>query len=128
MGHCRACRDLDNQARAREDWSTYRLMLKSLRHSEERHHDNSHIIFLLQEADLRYLVESIWGAESVLSACKDLYELRMIRWQPTQPWTPWNCLLVTSDEATSHAKLDNMEAVSLDQLPIRSECLCVSDN
>jgi hypothetical protein len=112
VGHCRACRDLDNQARARKDWSTYRVMLKNLRREEEARRDQSYIIFLLQEADLRYLVESIWGGQSALSACKDLYELRMVRWNPRLPWAPWNCVLLTQDEAASHTKLDDMNAVS----------------
>lgn len=90
----------------------YRVMLKSLRHAEERYNDQSHIIFLMQEADLRYLVENIWGSQSVLSACKDLYDLRMVRWEVGKPWSPWNTFLVTQDEATSHTKLDNLQAVS----------------
>ena len=90
----------------------FRVMLKTLRHAEERYQYDSHIIFLMQEADLRYLVENIWGAQSVLSACKDLYELRMVRWEVTKPWSPWNTFLVTQDEAASHVKLDDLEAVS----------------
>lgn len=112
VGHCRACCDLDNQARAREDWSTYRVMLRELRKTEEAYRDQSHIIFLVQEADLRYLVENIWGGQSALSASKDLYELRMVRWNPRLPWAPWNCLLATRGEAASHAKLEDMKAVS----------------
>ena len=112
VGHCRACRDLDNQARARQDWTTYRVMLKNLRHTEEGQRDQSHIIFLMQEADLRYLVENIWGGQSALSANKDLYELRMVRWHPKLPWAPWNCVLLTQDEAASHSKLEDMGAVS----------------
>lgn len=88
-------------------------MLKTLRQSEEAHRDQSHIIFLMQEADLRYLVENIWGGQSALSACKDLYELRMVRWDPKKPWSPWNALLVTRDEAASHIKLEDLTAVSL---------------
>lgn len=110
VGHCRACRDLDNQARARQDWSTYRVMLRDLRFAEEAQRDQSHIIFLMQESDLRYLVENIWGGQSALSASKDLYVLRMVRWNPRVPWAPWNCVLLTQDEAQSHAKLDDMKA------------------
>lgn len=90
----------------------YRMMLKTLRKSEEAKHDQSHIIFLMQEADLCYLVENIWGSQSALSACTDLYELRMVRWQCKEPWSPWNTLLVTRDEAAAHEKLENLDAVS----------------
>lgn len=87
-------------------------MLKDIRQKEESKHGQSHIIFLMQEADLRYLVENIWGGQSALSACKDVYELRMVRWNPKQPWSPWNCLLATRDEASSHTKLEDISAVS----------------
>lgn len=94
-------------------------MLKTLRQEEETRKDQSHIIFLMQEADLRYLVENIWGGQSALSACKDLYELRMVRWLPTKPWSPWNSLLVTRDEAAGHAKLEDMSAVSHSYIKVR---------
>lgn len=87
-------------------------MLKNLRRVEESYGDKSHVVFLVQEVDLHYLVENIWGGQSALSACKDLFELRMVRWNPAIPWAPWNCLLVTREEAASHAKLDDMKAVS----------------
>ena len=112
VGCCRACRDLDNQARAREDWSMYRVMMKMIRRSEEAQNDNSQIIFLMQEEDIRYLVENIWGGQSALSACTEMFELQMVRWEPRKHWSPWNCLLVTREEAESHSKLDNVLEVS----------------
>ena len=48
VGHCRSCRELDNQARAREDYTLYRAMLRTIRKSEERYKDESHVIFLMQ--------------------------------------------------------------------------------
>ena len=48
IGHCRSCEELDNKARLRADYSTYRLMLKNIKQSEERYNDGSHIIFLMQ--------------------------------------------------------------------------------
>jgi hypothetical protein len=48
VGHCRQCQELDNKARAREDYTLYRAMLKSIRRTEENYQDNSHIIFLIQ--------------------------------------------------------------------------------
>lgn len=111
---CRVCRDLDNRARAREDWSMYRALLQSIRKVEEAYKDHSHIIFLMQETDLRYLVENIWGGQSALSASKDFYDLTMVRWESSKHWSPWNCLLLTRDEAKAHAQLDSVEEVSID--------------
>ena len=48
VGHCRQCQELDNKARAREDYTLYRVMLKTIRRTEESYQDNSHIIFLVQ--------------------------------------------------------------------------------
>ena len=48
MGHCRLCRELDNKARAREDYTLYRAMLKTIQKTEEGYQDDSHIIFLIQ--------------------------------------------------------------------------------
>ena len=48
IGHCRSCEELDNKARLRADYSTYRLMLKEIKQSEERYNDGSHIVFLMQ--------------------------------------------------------------------------------
>lgn len=48
VGHCRQCRDLDNKARGREDFTLYRSMIKSIRQSEEAYKDDSHIAFLFQ--------------------------------------------------------------------------------
>ena len=109
--HCRQCRELDNQARAREDFTLYRAMLRNIRKSEERFQDKSHIVFLLQEPDLRYLVENIWGGQSSLSAVRDVFELTLSRWEKKEHWLPWNCILLTKDEAKAHSKLEDIEQV-----------------
>ena len=48
VGHCRKCQELDNEARSRDDRTTYRSMLRDLCKTEESMMDNSHIIFLMQ--------------------------------------------------------------------------------
>ena len=79
---------------------------------------NHHIILVfLQEADLRYLVENIWATQSSLSAWTDLYDLVLVRWDKDEEWSPWNCILLTKDEAQAHSRIDNLEAVSLLIIP-----------
>lgn len=107
-GHCRKCVELDNKARHREDHTLYRSMLRSIRHSEEQYKDGSRVVFLLQDMDLKHLVEGIWGGQSVLSAESDLFELKMVRWERDKEWSPWNCILLTKQEATYHHKLENV--------------------
>lgn len=48
VGKCRRCAKIDNDARTRQDFSTYQHMLKCLRKSEEGQRDGSRIAFLLQ--------------------------------------------------------------------------------
>ena len=67
--------------------------------------------FLLQEPDLHYLVENIWAGQSAMSAEKDLFELIIVRWDIRQHWSPWNCILLTKDEAMAHVKLEDPEQV-----------------
>ncbi|KAL3853468.1 hypothetical protein ACJMK2_017004 [Sinanodonta woodiana] len=109
VGKCRRCVKMDNDARVRQDYSHYRHMLKTLRKAEEAFGDDSKIAFLLQEHDLRYLVDKIWGGQSILSAWDDLFDLTMVRWEKYEEWSPWNCILITKDEAAAHEKLVNLE-------------------
>ncbi|XP_077981682.1 IQ motif and ubiquitin-like domain-containing protein [Glandiceps talaboti] len=109
VGKCRQCAKLDNDGRIRQDYSHYRLLLKNLRKAEEGFGDDSRIAFLLQEVDMRYLVENIWGSQSALSAWDDLYDLVLVRWDKGEEWSPWNCILLTKDEADAHLKLDEVE-------------------
>nr|DBA31248.1 TPA: hypothetical protein GDO54_007125 [Pyxicephalus adspersus] len=63
----------------------------------------------VKQEDLQYLVENIWAPQSVLSACDDLYDLVIVRWDKYYEWSPWNCILLTKDEAAAHLKLGNAE-------------------
>ncbi|MBN3299907.1 IQUB protein, partial [Amia calva] len=109
VGRCRQCDRLDNEARRREDFSQYRTILRLLRDGEAQSDKGNIIAFLLQEQDLQYLVDVIWGRQSALSACDDLHDLVLARWDRHCEWAPWNCILLTKDEATAHAKLDQTE-------------------
>lgn len=67
------------------------------------------LLLCLQENDLRYLVENIWGGQSVLSAWPDLYDLVIIRWDKRDEWSPWNCILITREEAAAHMKIEDVK-------------------
>lgn len=109
VGKCRRCTKIDNDARVRQDFSLYKYLLKQLRKSEEQFGDGSRIAFLLQEHDLRYLVDKVWGGQSILSAWDDLFDLTLVRWNRHEEWSPWNCILLTKDEAAAHDKLVSLE-------------------
>ncbi|NXC40094.1 IQUB protein, partial [Penelope pileata] len=109
IGRCRLCCKLDNEARRRESFLKYRLILENLRKSEADYQDDAKIVFLVQQQHLQYMIENIWGCQSALSACSDLYDLVMVRWDKQQEWSPWNTILLTKDEADAHVKLHNLQ-------------------
>uniref|UniRef100_A0A672REH6 IQ motif and ubiquitin domain containing n=1 Tax=Sinocyclocheilus grahami TaxID=75366 RepID=A0A672REH6_SINGR len=109
VGLCRRCMDLDNEARRREDFSLYKNILRCLRESEAECGPEAKITYLLQEQDLRYLVDVLWGAQSALSGWKDLHDLLLVRWEKHLDWSPWNCILLMKDEAAAHLKLEDIE-------------------
>ncbi|XP_067906999.1 IQ motif and ubiquitin-like domain-containing protein isoform X2 [Heterodontus francisci] len=106
---CQQCFKLNNEARRREESTLYKLMLKRLRKAEAHFEDGAQIAFLLQEKDLKHLVDSIWGTQSALSASKNMKDLTMIRWDKRFEWSPWNCILLTEEEAVAHFKVSNIE-------------------
>ncbi|NXA30804.1 IQUB protein, partial [Eudromia elegans] len=109
VGRCRLCCKTDNEARKREVFLKYRLMLTNLRESEANYEDDAKIVYLIQVQDMQYMVEKIWDCQSALSACDDLYDLVMVRWDKRHEWSPWNTILLTKDEADAHLKLCNLQ-------------------
>ncbi|NXP15520.1 IQUB protein, partial [Thinocorus orbignyianus] len=109
IGRCRLCCKLDNEARRREAFLKYKLILENLRKSEADYQDDAKIVFLVQHQDLQYMIENIWACQSALSACSDLYDLVMVRWDKQREWSPWNTILLTKDEADAHLKLCDLE-------------------
>ncbi|NWU64862.1 IQUB protein, partial [Pterocles burchelli] len=109
IGRCHLCYKLDNEAQQREAYLKYKLILENLRKAEADYQDNAKIVFLVQHQDLHYMIENIWGCQSALSACSDLYDLVMVRWDKQHEWSPWNTILLTKDEADAHLKLCNLQ-------------------
>uniref|UniRef100_H0WHT8 IQ motif and ubiquitin domain containing n=1 Tax=Otolemur garnettii TaxID=30611 RepID=H0WHT8_OTOGA len=106
---CRRCVSLENEARQRESFLKYKYLLQRLYYSEANYGDDSKIAFLMQLQDIQYLIENIWASQSILSAWKDLNDLVMVRWDKSLEWSPWNCILLTKDEAAAHLKLTSIE-------------------
>ena len=61
---------------------------------------------------MRYLVDVVWGAQSALSAWDSLHDLSLVRWEQLWEWSPWNCILLTKNEAAAHLKVDSIEKVT----------------
>ncbi|XP_062914217.1 IQ and ubiquitin-like domain-containing protein [Mobula hypostoma] len=106
---CQQCIKQNNEACHREASSQYKLIMKQLRKTEADFGDGAQIAFLLREEDMKYLIDSIWGTQSALSANASLKDLIMIRWDKRSEWSPWNCILLTEEEAAAHLKLGDIE-------------------
>ncbi|XP_055139816.1 IQ motif and ubiquitin-like domain-containing protein isoform X1 [Symphalangus syndactylus] len=106
---CRNCISLENEAQKRESFLKYKCLLQQLYYTEADYEDDSKIAFLMQLQDIQYLTENIWASQSVLSACDNLSDLVMVRWNKSLEWSPWNCILLTKDEAAAHLKLTSIE-------------------
>lgn len=60
---------------------------------------------------MEYLFKNIWDSHSVLSEETDIYSLIFVRWHREEEFTPWNCILLTIEEANAHAKIADPETV-----------------
>jgi len=75
-----------------------------LKLSKDVANDKLHFVDVLQEKDLRYLVDTIWGGKSVISGKSGISKLTLCRWDKKQVLTPWNLMLVTESERKSHSE------------------------
>ncbi len=60
---------------------------------------------------MRVLIEEIWHSQSVLSGNVNRYMLRFCRWIRKEPWSPWNSVLLTEEEAIAHLNCENLALV-----------------
>lgn len=118
QGPCRRCTRLTNRALPRRMKSVYWLMLQRLRRDENFIDDNENfdrdlppsiMCFLIDDEDMQYLVDVIWGGQSALSGESDRWNLVACRWDSQVAWSPWNCVLLTVDEAEAHRRLPSLD-------------------
>lgn len=67
------------------------------------------MFFLMQEKDIRYLVKSIWKGQSILSGEMEVPNLRLERWNISEHWAPWNCILLTDSESKIHREIGQVK-------------------
>ncbi|CAL1271195.1 unnamed protein product [Larinioides sclopetarius] len=106
---CKKCLDIENESWIRKDLELYKRMLKLLISEEERQPTKSSIIYILQPSDIGYLTDKIWKHQSCISGSKNDLELELTRFCINKNWTPWNCLLVTRQEANVLSKILDTE-------------------
>lgn len=58
------------------------------------------------------MLKNIWDNHSALSEESDIYALTFVRWNHREEFSPWNCILLTLQEATAHMKVGDIEGVN----------------
>ncbi|KAJ3344509.1 hypothetical protein HDU83_005131 [Entophlyctis luteolus] len=110
LGRCKPCTLAANRANARKDDSGYADLLRAMRMQEAARRTETgapadahyNAVALLQEADMRHLVDVVWGRQSCVSAARSMDELVLVRWDSHVELSPWNCILLTKAEADKH--------------------------
>lgn len=108
---CSSCMWYDKSAEPWINLSPYRFMLRTIRREERMKRATSSYAFILQDRDIFYLVNNIWHGCSAVSENHNVYQLHLCRWLRYEDWSPWNCILLTRDEAKSHLQIRELESV-----------------
>ncbi|XP_076245970.1 uncharacterized protein LOC143186282 [Calliopsis andreniformis] len=93
------------------NYDPYIFLLVCVRSAERARNSPSAIAFIMQKHDIYHLVHNIWHGRSVVSENKDLFKLKMIRYHVNEEWSPWNCILLTEEEAEVHARIEDLQSV-----------------
>ncbi|KAJ1501717.1 hypothetical protein HMI55_003255, partial [Coelomomyces lativittatus] len=103
LGLCRHCRVALQESSVRKSSELYVMLLATLRLKEGQ--AQNWLVHYLTEQDLQYLVETIWHGQSCISGCRDLKKLLVTRFDMHTWLAPWNAMVVTVEEAQTHATL-----------------------
>lgn len=117
---CRKCAGLKS---VKTDLSVYRAILRGIQRDEKKRGALSSLAFIVQETDIKHIIENIWHGISILSQCSITADLRLPRWNSQKMWSPWNCVCLTSSEARIHTNCVDMDQVrEIYGVKIISEC------
>ncbi|GAB1865111.1 IQ and ubiquitin-like domain-containing protein [Camponotus japonicus] len=108
---CIDCSSLARRNIAHIDYDSYIFILNCVRAEEKRRNSTSILAFMMQEHDIYHLVNHIWHGRSAVSKINDLFVLRLVRYQKDVEWAPWNCILLTEDEAGVHYHIHDLATV-----------------
>ncbi|ETN62722.1 hypothetical protein AND_005579 [Anopheles darlingi] len=91
------------------DIAVYRSILRAVRRDERKRGSLASYAFIIQENDIKHIVERIWHGHSVISNDSDRADLMLPRWNVAQDWSPWNCVCLTEHETRAHLKLQRLD-------------------
>eukprot|EP00040_Diaphanoeca_grandis_P007560 m.41383 g.41383 ORF g.41383 m.41383 type:complete len:743 (-) comp18794_c0_seq1:53-2281(-) len=95
---------------SRKDVTQHHRIMEDIRRKEIAKGYSSQVVFLMSVEDMTYIIETIWGAQSCLSQESEIFRLTLARWDEAQEWSPWNCVLLTKDEAETHEELHKLNS------------------
>lgn len=117
---CANCEWTEQVGHKRIDMAPYRRLLKAIRHDEMQAAAYESECFLMQPTEVYRLVSIVWNERSAIAesagGAGQLNGLRLVRWRRNEPWSPWNCVLLTRSEAAAHCRLDGDPAHCYDAL------------
>ncbi|XP_018403964.1 PREDICTED: IQ and ubiquitin-like domain-containing protein [Cyphomyrmex costatus] len=113
---CSSCSSLSRRNIAYVNYDPYMFILNCVRAEEEHRGSTSALAFIMQEQDIYHLVNHIWQGQSAISKTRDLFILRMVRYQKDVEWAPWNCILLTKDEADLHYNISDLATIYSEHL------------
>ncbi|XP_050524193.1 IQ and ubiquitin-like domain-containing protein [Daktulosphaira vitifoliae] len=104
---CANCEWAEKVGHKHIDMAPYRKILKTLRHDELQMAAYHSECFIMQPTEIYRLVTIIWEEKSAISETSQLNVLKLVRWRKEQHWSPWNCVLLTRDEAKVHLEIED---------------------
>ncbi|XP_054006217.1 IQ and ubiquitin-like domain-containing protein [Hylaeus anthracinus] len=108
---CIACTWLRERNTRHVNYDPYVHLLNCVRSDEKAKDSLSTVAFVMQKYDMYHLVNNIWHGHSVVSENRDLFLLKMIRYNVNKEWSPWNCILLTAEEAEIHCRIEDLATV-----------------
>ena len=93
------------------NYDPYKFLLDCVRCEETKRESPSAIAFMMQKHDMYHLVNNIWYGHSIVSENRDMFLLRIVRYDVNEEWSPWNCILLTEEEADVHCRIKDFASV-----------------
>lgn len=108
---CHNCSWLREIGGPRVDVNPIRHILNAVRREELKQSFYTSVALIMQEQDFYHLIINIWLGHSAIGGSGNLEELRLGRWDFTQSWSPWNCILLTAAELKAHFRFPNPDQI-----------------
>ncbi|XP_073982273.1 IQ motif and ubiquitin-like domain-containing protein [Rhodnius prolixus] len=105
---CRKCIFTFRATRAIVNITDYEEILRQVQVDEVSRGCNNPYVALIRPKGIQFIVRNIWGGKSIISNVANLAELKLPRWDTKEPWAPWNCILLTTEENEVHQRIENV--------------------